>query len=102
VRLFAKIAAAITAVGILAISAPPAHATQKMEAPWGKQCGAYLASESGVTVLRYWNCGNVSIVIEVDYRYTDNGFRCVWANYDRFVEYYFNASHAWYIHPMEC
>ncbi|SDM80940.1 DUF6355 family natural product biosynthesis protein [Allokutzneria albata] len=89
-RTFAVVCAAVAGV---AVAAPVAQA----EAPIGERCGAYIVLQtSGGHMLKYKNCSDYAVRIEIDMRYEPNRFECMrpWEN--RLVEWYQIADNAWY------
>jgi hypothetical protein len=114
-KMVSRIAVAAAAVASFAVAAPaanasagasgPAAATTSsnaggigiLQAPVGKQCGAYRDSPADYAHLRYWHCGPTKIRIEIDKRDRANDYMCVAAWDDVFVDYYIFSSHAWYV-----
>jgi hypothetical protein len=92
------VAQASSLVGGSIAVAPSASAADAriLEAPPGRQCGAYLELGSH---LRYLHCGQSCIWIEVDKRVGDNKFMTVGANEDKFVDRFTISTHAWYVRP---
>jgi hypothetical protein len=100
---------AVAAVASFALMAPAANASAAaatpsadggvgiLQAPVGKQCGAYRDNPFDTAHLRYWHCGPTWITIEVDKRTRDNTTMCVGPWEDVFVDYYIFSSHAWYV-----
>jgi hypothetical protein len=97
---------AVAAVASVALVAPASAAAATsnadggvgiLQAPVGKQCGAYRDNALDSAHLRYWHCGPTQIRIEVDKRTRDNTYMCVGPWDDVFVDYYIFSSHAWYV-----
>jgi hypothetical protein len=100
---------AVAAAASFAVVAPAAGASAAaatsaadggvgiLQAPVGKQCGAYRDNPLDTAHLRYWHCGPTWIRIEVDKRTRDNIHMCVAPWDDVFVDQYIFSSHAWYV-----
>lgn len=104
---------AVAAVAGFALVAPAAGASAAaapsgadggvgiLQAPVGKQCGAYRDDPFDTAHLRYWHCGPTWIMVEVDKRTRPNTYKCVGPWEDVFVDYYIFSSHAWYVGSCE-
>jgi hypothetical protein len=90
-------ASAATAGRGVAVESATGGGIGVLEAPVGKQCGAYRDSPMDYAHLRYWHCGPTQIRIEVDKRNGPNYTTCVGPWQDVFVDHYIFASHAWYV-----